>query len=199
MEEGERGVAINTASVAAYDGPDRAGGLFVLQGRHRRAHAAGRARTRAVRHPRLRDRAGHLPHADADGAARGGAEEPRRGGAVPAGARQAASSTRRSRATSSRTAISTARSSASTARCAWRRSDRAAVIPERALRASGIARRRRCPDPSPENGERVERSEAGEGPLHFVARSPTRSRFAASPPPPRPGEGSKPRRCARPE
>ena len=36
MEEGERGVAINTASVAAYRRPDRAGGLFVVQGRHRR-------------------------------------------------------------------------------------------------------------------------------------------------------------------
>src|SRR5262249_10832729 len=66
---------------------NRPGRLFRLQGRHRRAHAAGGARVRAVRHPRQRHRAGHLSHADADGVAGGGAEEPRRGGAVSQTAR----------------------------------------------------------------------------------------------------------------
>ena len=52
---------ISTASVAAYRGPDRPGRLCRLQGRRRRADPAGGARVRAVRHPRLRHRAGHLP------------------------------------------------------------------------------------------------------------------------------------------
>ena len=50
-------------------GPDRAGGLCVVEGRRRRADPAGGARIRAVRHPRADHRARHLPHADAARAA----------------------------------------------------------------------------------------------------------------------------------
>ena len=90
-------------------GPDRPGGLFRLQGRRGGADDAGGARVRAVRHPRQRHRARHLPHADAVRAARGGAEEPRRVGAVPEAARPARASSPRWCATSSRTPTSTAR------------------------------------------------------------------------------------------
>ena len=70
LEDGERGV-IDQHRVgrglrgqigqAAY--ASSKGGVVALD-------AAGRARARAVRHPRLRHRAGHFPHADADGRCR---------------------------------------------------------------------------------------------------------------------------------
>src|SRR5262249_17822619 len=85
--EGERGVIVNTASVAAYDGPighpgfggprgrtDRPGGLLGVERRRRRDAAADRARSRFRRHPRGHHRAGYLRHADAgDGAGAGAA------------------------------------------------------------------------------------------------------------------------------
>ena len=71
LEEGERGVAINTASVAAYDGQIGQAAYSSSKGGIVGADAAGRARARAVRHPRLRHRARHLLHADAAGPVRG--------------------------------------------------------------------------------------------------------------------------------
>ena len=67
LTDDERGIIVCTASVAAYDGPDRPGRLRLVEGRRRRARAAGGARIRAVRHPRQRHRARHLRHADAAG------------------------------------------------------------------------------------------------------------------------------------
>ena len=63
LEEGERGVAINTASVAAYDGQIGQAAYSSSKGGIVGSDASGRARARAVRHPRLRHRARHLPHA----------------------------------------------------------------------------------------------------------------------------------------
>ena len=110
MEDGERGVIDQHRLGRRLRRADRAGRLCVVEGRHRRPDAAGRARARAVRHPRLRHRARHFLHADAAWACpRRSAEEPRRLGAVPAACWASRSNTPRSRATSSRTAISTAR------------------------------------------------------------------------------------------
>jgi NAD(P)-dependent dehydrogenase (short-subunit alcohol dehydrogenase family) len=71
MESGERGVIINTSSVASFEGPDRAGGLRRVEGGRERHDAAHRARARQLRHPRRDDRARHLRHADAAGHERG--------------------------------------------------------------------------------------------------------------------------------
>ncbi len=100
--------------------PDRPGRLRGLQGRHRRAHAAGRARPRPVRHPRLRHRPRPVRHAAARRPPRRGPRRARqlRSRSRPGSA--ARTSTRRSPSTSSRTRCSTARSSAWTARCACR-------------------------------------------------------------------------------
>ena len=64
-DEGERGVRVNTASIAAYDGQIGQVAYSRLQGRHRRPHAPRRARPRAVGHPRLRDRPRPVRHAAA--------------------------------------------------------------------------------------------------------------------------------------
>ena len=51
-ENGERGVIINTASIAAFDGQIGQPAVRRVQGRHRRDDAADRARVRVHRHPR---------------------------------------------------------------------------------------------------------------------------------------------------
>ncbi len=66
MEDGERGVIVSTASVAAEDGQIRAGRLRGLESRHRRHDVANRARSDERRHSREHDSARHLRHA-ADG------------------------------------------------------------------------------------------------------------------------------------
>ena len=57
LEDGERGVIVNTASVAASTA-GRPGSVFGQQGRHRRHDAAAGARSRAARHARVHHRAG---------------------------------------------------------------------------------------------------------------------------------------------
>ena len=109
LDDGERGVIVSTASVAAFEGQIGQAAYAASKGGVVGADAAGGARVRAVRHPRQRHRARHFPHADAVGAARGGAEEPRRVGAVPASCSAGRSNSPRWCATSSRTATSTAR------------------------------------------------------------------------------------------
>ena len=82
---------------------DRPAGLRGVEGRHRRADPAGRARVRVARHPRRDDRAWHLRYAAARGAARSRARRrsasrcrSRRDSAAP-------TNTRHWRGTSSRT------------------------------------------------------------------------------------------------
>ena len=84
---GERGVIVNTASIAAYDGQIGQPAYAASKGGIVGADAAGGARVRADRHPRGHDRAGHLRHAAAGGAARGGAGVAGPAGAVPVAAR----------------------------------------------------------------------------------------------------------------
>ena len=96
LADGERGVDRLDRVGRRLRRPDRPGGLCVVEGRRRRADAAGGARIRAVRHPRAGDRARHFRDADADGAAAGGAGFARRLGAVSEAARRAARICRRS-------------------------------------------------------------------------------------------------------
>ena len=70
-DEGERGAAVMTASVAAYEGQIGPGGLRGLQGRHRGHDPARRPRPGRPRRARLHDRAGAVRHAPAGRAARG--------------------------------------------------------------------------------------------------------------------------------
>ncbi len=70
---GERGVVINTASVAAFEGQIGQAAYSASKGGVVGMTLADRARSRGSRHPRLHDRAGPLPDADADGPARAGA------------------------------------------------------------------------------------------------------------------------------
>ena len=83
--DGERGVIINTASVAA----DRTGGLCLVQGRRRGTDITGGARAGAIRHPRTGHRPRHLRHADAARVAAGSTGFTRRVGAVSEAARRA--------------------------------------------------------------------------------------------------------------
>src|SRR4051794_837802 len=111
--QGERGVHISTASIAAYDGqigqaaysaskggivgltlpaarprgPERPAGLRRLQGRHRRPPPPARARPRRQRRPRVRDRPRPVRHATARRPPRRGPQRARRPGPVPAPAR----------------------------------------------------------------------------------------------------------------
>ncbi len=64
LEGGERGVIVNTASVAAYDGQIGQAAYSASKGGVVGMTLADRARIRAVRHPDQHDRAGHLLHAD---------------------------------------------------------------------------------------------------------------------------------------
>ena len=64
-DEGERGVCINTASIAAYDGQIGQIAYSASKGGDRRHDAARRARPRAARHPRRHDRARPVRHAAA--------------------------------------------------------------------------------------------------------------------------------------
>ena len=73
LADGERGVIVSTASVAAFEGQIGQAAYASSKGGVAALTHAGRARTRAVRHPRARDRARHFRHADAAGAAAGGA------------------------------------------------------------------------------------------------------------------------------
>ncbi len=99
---------------------DRPGRLLGVQGRDRRPHAAGGARPRPERDPRVHDRPGPVRHAAAGRAAGGG---PRRRSAPRSRSPRAwgaPTSTPRSRSTSPPTRCSTARSSVWTGRCGWR-------------------------------------------------------------------------------
>ena len=63
--DGERGVIVNTASVAAFDGQIGQAAYSASKGGDRRHDAADRARPVAQRHPRVHHRARHLRDADA--------------------------------------------------------------------------------------------------------------------------------------
>ena len=80
--DGERGVIVSTASVAAYDGQIGQAAYSASKGRRGGDDAADRARTGADRRQGERDRAGHLHDADAVRPAAGGAGFARRFGAV---------------------------------------------------------------------------------------------------------------------
>lgn len=69
----ERGVCINTASVAAYDGQIGQAAYAASKGRRRRPDVACGARSCPVAYPHNDNRAGNLSDADADGVAAGGA------------------------------------------------------------------------------------------------------------------------------
>ena len=123
LEDGERGVCVNTASIAAYDG--QVGQV---------AYSASKGGVVGMTLPAARDLASagirvvhHRPrplrHAAAGRAAARGARVAGQVDPVPAAPRASRPSTRRWRRTSSRTGCSTARSSGSTARCAWRRAE----------------------------------------------------------------------------
>ena len=116
--DGERGMHVEHRVGRGVRRADRAGRLLGVEGRHRRDDAPGRARPRAARHPRQRDRAGHLRHADGGRAAR---RRPRVAGeddAVPAAPRAAGGVRAARRRPRAATATSTRRPSASTRRCA---------------------------------------------------------------------------------
>ena len=100
---GERGVIVNTASVAAFDGQIGQAAYSASKGGIVGDDAADRPRVRADRHPRHDHRAGHVRHAAAGRAARGGARIARAAGAVSRRGSAGPRNTRRSCATSSRT------------------------------------------------------------------------------------------------
>ena len=123
LEDGERGVCVNTASIAAYDGQigqvaysASKGGVVGLTLPAARDLAAAGIRVCAIA-PGLFDTP-LLAALPPGGASRWASRSRSRPGS---GSRP---STRRSWRTSSRTGCSTARSSASTARCGWRRANR---------------------------------------------------------------------------
>ena len=114
-------------------GADRPGGVRLLQSRHRRPHAAGGPRPRAVRHPRQHHRPRHRRDPDAgDGLARSSEQGSRPESPSRSGSGGPTSSPT-SRCSSSSTTTSTARRSASTERCAWRPADAAIPPPARPL------------------------------------------------------------------
>ena len=134
--DGERGVIISTASVAAYDGQ-------IGQA----AYSASKGGVVAMTLPIARELAqigvrvntiapGIFMTPMLFGPAAGGAGFARRVGAVSRSGSGRPPNTPRSPCISSRTAISTARRSASTARFAWRRNKRSAGRPEPELRAT---------------------------------------------------------------
>ena len=97
LHDGERGVIVNTASVAAEDGQIGQAAYTASKARRGRHDAADRARTRERGHPRQHDPAGHFQHAAAARAPRereGGAGGL---GAVPQAARRGRRNTPRSR------------------------------------------------------------------------------------------------------
>ena len=79
--QGERGVCISTASIAAYDGQIGQIAYSASKGGIVGHDAAGGARPRAVRNPRVRDRPRPVRHAAAGRPAGGGPQ--RLGGQVP--------------------------------------------------------------------------------------------------------------------
>ena len=89
----ERGVAINTASVAAYEGQIGQIAYSASKGGDRRPDAAGRARSRQPQDPRQHHRARPVPDAAADGPERRGPQEPRRAGAASGPPRRCLAST----------------------------------------------------------------------------------------------------------
>ena len=123
LGDGERGIIVSTASVAAFEGQIGQAAYSASKGGVAALTRAGGARARPVRHPRDGDRAGHLRHPDAARPAGRRAGEPRRLGAVSRRCSAGRSSSPTSCFTACATPISTARSSASTARCAWRRAE----------------------------------------------------------------------------
>jgi NAD(P)-dependent dehydrogenase (short-subunit alcohol dehydrogenase family) len=74
LADGERGVIISTASVAAFEGQIGQPAYTASKGSVAALTMPAAREVRAVRHSRQRHRTGHLPHADADGAAGGGTE-----------------------------------------------------------------------------------------------------------------------------
>ena len=69
--DGERGVIVSTASVAAFEGQIGQSAYASSKGGVAALTHAGGARIRAIRHSRAGDRAGHFRNADADRAAAG--------------------------------------------------------------------------------------------------------------------------------
>ena len=88
-EGGERGVCVNTASIAAFDGQIGQVAYAASKGGHRRAHAPRRPRHGEPRRARGDDRARPLRHAAARRAARGAARGARRRDPVPVAPRAA--------------------------------------------------------------------------------------------------------------
>ena len=86
-EEGTRGVIVNTASNAAFDGQIGQAAYSRLEGRRRRDDAADRARPRLEGDPRRHDRARPVGHADARADARRHPREPDVSDPLPEAAR----------------------------------------------------------------------------------------------------------------
>ncbi len=82
LQDGERGIIVCTASVAAYEGQIGQAAYAASKGGVVGLDHAGGARIRAVRHPRQRHRAGNFLDADAARFAGSGAAEPGGVGAV---------------------------------------------------------------------------------------------------------------------
>ena len=99
----ERGVIINTASVAAYEGQIGQIAYSASKGGVVGLTLAGGARSREPEDPRQHHRARPVPDAAADGSQRGGAQEPRRPGAASGAARRCLANTATSPSTSWRT------------------------------------------------------------------------------------------------
>ena len=88
-EGGERGVCVNTASIAAYDGQIGQVAYAASKGGVVGMTLPGGPRPGQPRHPRRHDRPGPLRHAAARGAARGGAQGAGRDDALPVAPRAA--------------------------------------------------------------------------------------------------------------
>ena len=100
---GERGVCVNTASIAAYDGQIGQVAYAASKGGVVGLTLPGRPRHVEPRHPRQHDRPRPLRHAAARRAARGGARGPRRDDPLPLAPRPARGVRRSSPSRSSRT------------------------------------------------------------------------------------------------
>ena len=124
LDDGERGVIINTASIAAYDGQIGQSAYAASKGGIVVADAAGGARAGAVRRARADHRARPVRDPDGQRAAGGGAGQPRAVDPVPHAPRPSGGVRRRWCSPASPTRSSTARPSGWTARCAWRRDER---------------------------------------------------------------------------
>jgi NAD(P)-dependent dehydrogenase (short-subunit alcohol dehydrogenase family) len=82
-EGGERGVIVNTASIAAFDGQIGQAAYASSKAGGGRTDPAGGTRAGRARHPRRDDRAGHIWDTDDEGIAAARSGYPEQDGAVP--------------------------------------------------------------------------------------------------------------------